>query len=112
MAATPSVMMPLGTKAPDFTLPDTISGKQLSLESLKSDKATVVMFLCNHCPYVLAVLDRMIFETALHQLGVIGIILDEENKGTVGSVTDHWARSSLNHSRPPKLRNFGSPADV
>lgn len=52
MARTLSNMMPLGTKAPDFTLPDTISGKQLSLDDLKSDKATVIMFICNHCPFV------------------------------------------------------------
>jgi len=52
MALTPSKMIPLGTKAPDFELPDTVSGKRLSLSELKSDKATVIMFICNHCPYV------------------------------------------------------------
>lgn len=52
MAATPSNMIPLGTEAPPFTLPDTVSGKMMSLDQLKSDQATVVMFLCNHCPYV------------------------------------------------------------
>lgn len=52
MAATESNMMPLGTKAPNFNLPDTISGKNKSLQEIKSDKATVVMFICNHCPFV------------------------------------------------------------
>ena len=52
MALTPSTMLPLGTKAPAFTLPDTVSGKTLSLDGLKGGKATVVMFICNHCPYV------------------------------------------------------------
>ncbi len=52
MAFIESTMLPLGTKAPEFTLPDTISGEMLSLQDIKSDKATVVMFLCNHCPYV------------------------------------------------------------
>lgn len=52
MAATPSKMIPLGTKAPDFKLPDTVSGKTLTLTDLKSKKATVIMFICNHCPYV------------------------------------------------------------
>lgn len=52
MALTESNPFPLGSKAPDFELPDTISGKTLSLSHLKSDKATVIMFLCNHCPYV------------------------------------------------------------
>jgi thiol-disulfide isomerase/thioredoxin len=52
MAATPSTMLPLGTVAPAFTLPDTVSGKPMSLAEMKSDKATVVVFICNHCPYV------------------------------------------------------------
>ena len=52
MAKTPSNMVPLGTAAPDFTLPDTVSGKMMSLNNLKSEKATLVMFICNHCPFV------------------------------------------------------------
>lgn len=45
-------MIPLGSEAPDFRLPDAVSGRELSLGELKSDVATVVMFICNHCPYV------------------------------------------------------------
>ena len=52
MALTPTKQIPLGFTAPAFSLPDTVSGKTLSLEELKSDKATVVLFICNHCPYV------------------------------------------------------------
>ncbi len=52
MALTPSTMPPLGMQAPDFSLPDTVSGEVLGLQQLRSDKATVVMFICNHCPYV------------------------------------------------------------
>lgn len=48
-------MLPIGTKAPDFTLPDTVSGQTLSLADLQSDKATLIMFICNHCPYVIHV---------------------------------------------------------
>ncbi|MDF2529264.1 MAG: thiol-disulfide isomerase and thioredoxin [Gammaproteobacteria bacterium] len=53
MAETASNMLPLGTKAPDFTLLDVVSGRKLSLQELKSNHATVVMFICNHCPYVI-----------------------------------------------------------
>jgi len=60
MALTESNMIPLGTKAPDFTLPDTVSGENLSLENLASDKATIIMFLCNHCPYVVYVNDLLV----------------------------------------------------
>lgn len=52
MAQTPSNMMPLGTKAPDFLLPDVVSGKAVGLSELKSEQATVVFFWCNHCPFV------------------------------------------------------------
>ena len=52
MARTPSTMVALSTKAPDFVLPDTVSGKQLSLENIKGEVATMIMFICNHCPFV------------------------------------------------------------
>lgn len=52
MALTPSIMLPLGTKAPDFQLPDVVSGKMVSLEDFSTKPGLVVMFICNHCPYV------------------------------------------------------------
>lgn len=51
MALTPSTMLPLGTPAPDFSLPDT-EGKKTSLDSFPGAKGYLVMFICNHCPYV------------------------------------------------------------
>ena len=60
MAATPSNMMPLGTIAPEFSLLDTISGKRLSLSSLQGSKGTLVLFICNHCPYVIHIKDQLI----------------------------------------------------
>lgn len=52
MSRTDSNMMPLGTPAPEFTLPDTVSGQDLSLADVAGEGATVVMFVCNHCPFV------------------------------------------------------------
>jgi peroxiredoxin len=52
MARTPSTMVALGTKAPGFILPDTVSGRQISLKDIQGDVATVIMFICNHCPFV------------------------------------------------------------
>ena len=52
MARTPSTMVALGTIAPDFTLPDTGSGKYLSLAGITGEVATLIMFICNHCPFV------------------------------------------------------------
>ncbi|AGA31080.1 thioredoxin family protein [Singulisphaera acidiphila] len=51
MALTPSTMLPLGSKAPDFRLPGT-EGETVSLADFKDAKALLVIFLCNHCPYV------------------------------------------------------------
>jgi peroxiredoxin len=45
-------MAPLGMKAPDFRLPDVVSGRTVSLDDFKSAPALLVMFICNHCPYV------------------------------------------------------------
>ena len=52
MARTPSKMVTLGTDAPDFSLPDTVSGKQLTLNNIRGKMATMIMFICNHCPFV------------------------------------------------------------
>lgn len=52
MALTPSTMLPLGTTAPDFKLPDT-TGKIVSTADFKNAPALVVVFMCNHCPYVI-----------------------------------------------------------
>ncbi len=52
MALTPSTMLPLGTKAPDFQLPDVVSGKTISLNSFAGKKGLLVMFICRHCPFV------------------------------------------------------------
>ncbi len=51
MARTPSTMLPLGTAAPDFSLPN-VDGRIVSLEEFKGAPALVVAFICNHCPYV------------------------------------------------------------
>ncbi len=51
MAKTPSTMLPLGTPAPPFKLPDA-SGRIHSLDGFKPDSPLVVMFICNHCPFV------------------------------------------------------------
>lgn len=52
MALTPSTMLPLGTNAPDFRLPDAATGKTVALGDFQKSPALLVMFICNHCPYV------------------------------------------------------------
>ena len=52
MALTPSKMIPLNSEAPNFSLLNPSSEKEVSLQDVRSDIATVIMFICNHCPYV------------------------------------------------------------
>lgn len=60
MAKTESNMLPLGTVAPDFTLLNTVTNNSFSLKQAGSAKATVIAFICNHCPFVKHILDEFI----------------------------------------------------
>ena len=75
MALTPSTMMPLGSAAPDFQLTDT-DGKLLSLNDFTRADALVVMFICNHCPFVKHVqaeLARLGRDMAARNVAVVAI---------------------------------------
>lgn len=52
MARTPSNMIPLGSTAPNFNLPDTVSGQTLQLTDVRGERGTLIAFICNHCPFV------------------------------------------------------------
>jgi peroxiredoxin len=60
MARTPSNMLDLGTIAPDFNLLDTKSDAFKNLNTLKGEKATVIAFICNHCPFVVHVNSKLV----------------------------------------------------
>ena len=60
MAQTTSNMLPLGTEAPNFKLWDTVSDSIKSLNKLKGPNGTMVMFICNHCPYVIHINEALI----------------------------------------------------
>lgn len=69
MAATPPVC-DFGWKAKDFTLSGT-DGRDWSLSDVAGPKGTLIMFICNHCPYVQSVIDRIVRDaTALQELGI------------------------------------------
>lgn len=59
MTATASTMLPLGTEAPPFSLPDS-QGRTVSISDFKDAKALLVVFMCNHCPFVKHILDRFV----------------------------------------------------
>jgi len=60
MSNTPSNMLSLSTTAPNFNLIDTVSEKMVSLNEIKGETATVIMFICNHCPFVIHVNEQLI----------------------------------------------------
>ena len=83
MAFTESTMLPLGTIAPDFYLPDTVSGDMISLAEVASEKATVIMFLCNHSPYVIHVnpeIVRLVKDYAALGVSFVGISSNDVEK--------------------------------
>jgi len=77
MAATPSTMLlELGAPAPDFQLPDVVTGKTISLDTFAGKKALLVMFICRHCPYVVHVqeeLARLGRDYAAKSVGIVAI---------------------------------------
>jgi thiol-disulfide isomerase/thioredoxin len=59
MVETPSMMLPLGTTMPRFSLEDVVTGKAVTDQSVTGKKGTLVMFICNHCPFVKHVIDEL-----------------------------------------------------
>ena len=79
MARTPTTQIPLGFNAPKFNLPDVISNTNISLNDIKQSKGLVVMFICNHCPYVIHVIDEIINIANHYQKKGIGFVAISSN---------------------------------
>jgi len=79
MSLTPSTMLALATEAPEFFLPDVISGKNTSLADIAGVKGTLVMFICNHCPYVKDILPEIVEFTREYHEKSIGIVAISSN---------------------------------
>ncbi|MBV9688264.1 MAG: thioredoxin family protein [Ktedonobacteraceae bacterium] len=77
-----STMLPLGTKAPDFHLPDVVSGKTISLATFADKKALLVMFICRHCPYVQHVQRELARIGKDYQDKSVGIVAISANNAT------------------------------
>ncbi len=79
MSNTPSNMLALGTIAPEFYLKDTNSNQSFSFSDLKGEKGTLVMFLCNHCPFVHHVIEEIIMIANDYRVQGIGIVAISSN---------------------------------
>jgi peroxiredoxin len=83
MSLTPSTMLALGTEAIDFRLPDVTSGKLVSLKDFSSKKALLVMFICQHCPYVQHIkkeLAKLGKDYANKDIGMVGISANDADR--------------------------------
>jgi peroxiredoxin len=79
MAQTASKMLPLGTLAPKFRLKDTNSSNHFSYDDLKGNRGTLVMFICNHCPFVIHVIDEIVRVANDYRVQGIGFIAISSN---------------------------------
>jgi len=82
MVRTPSTMLPLGTPAPDFALPD-VDGKTVKLADFKGSAGLLVVFMCNHCPFVIHLADALAAFGEEYQakgLAVVGISANDADK--------------------------------
>ena len=78
MAQTPSTMLEIGTRAPAFSLPEPATGNQIGLDDY-SDQPLLVVFSCNHCPYVLHILESFTeFANAVIERG-LGVVMISAN---------------------------------
>ncbi len=83
MALTESNMLPLGTTAPGFSLPDTVTGETRSFSEIHAGKkATVVMFICNHCPYVIHVNPEIVRLAAEYRAKDVAFVAISSNDAT------------------------------
>ena len=81
--AVPSTMLPLGTTAPDFELPDVVTGKTVNIRDFDGKRALLVMFICRHCPYVKHVraeLARLGRDFADSELAIVAISANDPDE--------------------------------
>lgn len=71
-------MLPLGTRAPAFQLPDVVTGRTVSLADFAKNQALLVMFICNHCPYVIHVREELV-RLARDYAGPLGVLAISSN---------------------------------
>ncbi len=79
MVLTPSTMLPLGAPAPDFQLPDVVSGDTVRLGSFADKEALLVMFICRHCPFVVHVQEELARLGSDYRTRSVGIVAISSN---------------------------------
>ena len=99
MALTESTMVDIGTTAPPFALTDTLSGAKLDFEDVRGKKGTLVLFICNHCPYVIHTIDALVDVANDYEgkgIGTVAISSNDVDKYPVDS-PDNMEAFALNN---------------
>jgi len=97
-------MLPLGTAAPHFALPDTVSGRTVALEDFASSPALLIAFICNHCPFVTHILDGFVAfarDFTPRDLAIVAISSND--------VAGYPADAPAEMKRIATLKEFGFP---
>ena len=95
MSETASTMLELGTAAPDFLLPDVVTGRMISLGAFAGKKALLVMFICPHCPFVKHVQDELARVGRDYEATGLGIVAISSNDA-----------EAFPDDAPPKLKEM------
>jgi peroxiredoxin len=106
MALTPSTMLPLGTTAPNFNLVDTVTNNLVSLQDIQGEKGTVVMFICNHCPFVKHVNEeivRLSNDYRVTGFGFVAISSNDVENHPEDAPNQMWKTARENHYPFPYL---------
>lgn len=103
MVKTLSTMLPLGTSAPNFSLPD-VNGKTVSLADFAGSKALLVMFICNHCPFVKHVAEQLAKLARDYQPQGVAIVGISSN-----DVQAHPADSPAEMKKEAEMRGYKFP---
>ena len=104
MALTESYMLPLGTQAPKFKLLDVIENKDKSLQELTGEKGTLIVFMCNHCPYVVHLMDAIVETASIFSKQGVETIAISSN-----SIHSHPQDGPIEMNKLAKEKNFSFP---
>ena len=102
MALTPSTMLPLGTPAPDFALPEPLSGETVARDAVRGSAGLLVMFICNHCPYVKHIRDELVRlgnDALARGVGVVAISANDADHYPEGGQRRPATVSEQRHER-------------
>ena len=104
MVLTASTMLPLGTSAPDFQLPDAVTGATISLKDFAGKKALLIIFMCAHCPFVIHVQTELAKLGKDYQAQGLGIVAISAN-----SVETHPSDAPEKLKEMAQQQGFGFP---